>query len=83
MVRIIFGAYIHNEDLEAKEEIGPFVTRVKVNEIKREFEEGKKFKEFRSEDGLVYLMNTKIIPLLGTEDALITGDRTRFAKVPF
>lgn len=82
MNRIVFGSFIHDEDLEAKREIGPFVTKVKVNDIKREFNDGKAFKEFRGE-GLVYLMNTKITPLLGTEDVLITGDRVEFSKVPF
>lgn len=81
MGKIVFGSFIHNEELEAKEELGPFVAKLKIDSIRSAMETGKQFKEFRDNE-LIFLMNTKITPI-NEEVALVTGDRVRFSKVPF
>lgn len=86
MERIIFGSYIHDERYEAKEELGPFILKTKYEKLRTLIMSGKVFREFRDESESskrVYLLNTKITPIPGTDEILITGDRVRYSEVPF
>ena len=56
------------------------VAKIKYEKLRPAMETGKLFREFRDNE-LIYLMNTKITPITGTDEVLITGDRVKFGEV--
>lgn len=92
MTRVIFGTSVLSNGIVVSENLGPFVTEAKLENLLMTIEQGKKFKEFRDDENPVWLINTKVQvsgPMINPEDGrnigtkvLITGDKVKCTEAP-
>lgn len=84
MTRVIFENGVLASGLYIKENVGPFATEAKLENLFITIDQGKKFKDFRDDENPQWLINTKVTiigPILDEEGktqgtrVLITGDR--------
>lgn len=79
MGKVIFGQFVHNFDIEPKEDLGPVIISCNTESINDVLNTSKRLRDVRENDN-IYLVNTRIVPIPGTPKVLMYGDKVRYGK---